>query len=90
MLTLRLVSLATLFLLSFPAIICLANEQNNNAPMAQPFVELMLYEAAQQAVEDGYATIIPEPANEEKKTATRNVEKNSLPAKSEQLTDPVQ
>jgi len=36
------------------------SESNKGARMAAPLAEMLFYEAAEQAVEDGYATIIPE------------------------------
>jgi hypothetical protein len=33
---------------------------DRNGKMAAPLAEMMFYEAAEQAVEDGYATIIPD------------------------------
>ena len=89
MLAIRLVSLSALLFLLPPAIIFAADEYNNSRAMAQPFVEMMLYEAAQEAVEDGYAKIIPEPAKDEA-TAPQNVGKNSPTASQVQLSEPDQ
>jgi len=36
-------------------------ERERDERMAAPLAEMMLYEAAEQAVEDSYARIIPEP-----------------------------
>lgn len=38
-------------------------ESDKKRPMASPLAEMMFYEAAEQAVEDGYARIIPESEN---------------------------
>ena len=53
----------------FPAADTIAasdTKSTENTKMAAPLAEMMFYEAAEQAVEDGYAEIIPE--NPEGKT----------------------
>ena len=65
----------------FPAAGSIAASDSSTGPkttkdskMGTPLAEMMLYEAAEQAVEDGYAEIIPEP---ESKTPQEAADTNS-------------
>lgn len=63
-------------------------ESNKGAQKSGPMAEMMLYEAAEQAVEDGYAEIVPqepEPKtpNDVADTDSEQAEQNSVPSEAE-------